>query len=167
MWIDLLYYAMYSQRILFLILNIKWSRNTPINVNILHVGTSSQVYRVDVEALKPYTSPSLTFWLSPTHSHVFSCLLLFLPPSVQRRGVIFLCSVRVGAVAQLHLKALLIVVAPISSSFLSSNDLSISHLAIHPSIHPVTKWAGSLCCRGDWQRCRRIAHVLLLFVFPH
>lgn len=89
------------------------------------------------------------FSFSPTHfllhSHLLSCLpVLSLHLSVPGRWVIFLCffswrgerELRQGALAQLELKALIIVGASIFQS-------------VRPAIHPVTKWACSPCCRGD------------------
>lgn len=109
------------------------------------------------------------------HRSPFPCFLLFFSHSltvplplaillacsflpVQGRWVIFLCyslgekrELRQGAVAQLELKALIIVSASISPSVHPSSD-QVSALTVLP-------WW--------WQRCRQPANALLLFMFPY
>lgn len=109
------------------------------------------------------------------HQSPFPCFLLFFSHSlsvplplaillacsflpVQGRWVIFLCyslgekrELRQGAVAQLELKALIIVSASISPSVHPSSD-QVSVLTVLP-------WW--------WQRCRQPANALLLFMFPY
>lgn len=108
----------------------------------------------DVEALKRCTSGSLTFWLSPTrsvlHSHVFSCLLLFLSPPPFRGGEQSFCALWVRELRE---------VASLKSSNSSCNtplfvlpfiQRSIRHPSGRLSIHPSSDQVGRLPLLPWW-----------------